>query len=72
MEYVFMCLPVYFDYGGKTWLMEFWKGGYGITAGGFKNHLSVAFSYIGNETRFYTRPFKVQEDGRLYVERVVV
>ena len=27
------CLPVYFDYEGKTWLMEFWKGEYGITAG---------------------------------------
>lgn len=27
------CLPVYFDYDGKTWLMEFWKGEYGITAG---------------------------------------
>ncbi|MGN0170449.1 MAG: DUF4474 domain-containing protein [Lachnospiraceae bacterium] len=27
------CLPVYFDYDGKTWLMEFWKGEYGITTG---------------------------------------
>ena len=27
------CLPVYFDYDGRTWLMEFWKGEYGITAG---------------------------------------
>ena len=26
--------PVYFDYGGKTWLIEFWKGQYGINTGG--------------------------------------
>ena len=25
--------PVYFDYGGKTWLIEFWKGQYGINTG---------------------------------------
>lgn len=31
---VFDCLPVYFDYGGKTWLLEFWKGQYGINTGG--------------------------------------
>lgn len=26
-------LPVYFDYQGKTWLIEFWKGQYGINMG---------------------------------------
>lgn len=26
-------MPVYFDYQGKTWLLEFWKGQYGINAG---------------------------------------
>lgn len=26
--------PVYFDYAGKTWLVEFWKGQYGINTGG--------------------------------------
>ncbi len=31
---IFDCFPVYFDYKGKTWLLEFWKGQYGITAGG--------------------------------------
>lgn len=25
--------PVYFDYKGKTWLVEFWKGQYGINTG---------------------------------------
>lgn len=30
---IFDALPVYFDYGGKTWLIEFWKGQYGINTG---------------------------------------
>ncbi len=31
---VFDCEPIYFDYQGHTWLIEFWKGQYGICAGG--------------------------------------
>lgn len=31
---VFDCFPVYFDYRGRTWLLEFWKGQYGISVGG--------------------------------------
>lgn len=27
------CEPIYFDYAGKRWLIEFWKGQYGITTG---------------------------------------
>ncbi len=30
---IFDSLPLYFDYRGKTWLIEFWKGQYGINAG---------------------------------------
>lgn len=30
---VFDALPVYFDYKGRTWLIEFWKGQYGINTG---------------------------------------
>lgn len=30
---VFDCLPIYFDYGGRTWLIELWKGQYGINLG---------------------------------------
>lgn len=26
-------IPVYFDYGGKTWLIQIWKGQYGICSG---------------------------------------
>ena len=32
-QMVFDTLPVYFDYNGRTWLIEFWKGQYGINAG---------------------------------------
>ena len=27
------CLPVYFNYQNRTWLIEFWKGQYGISTG---------------------------------------
>lgn len=30
---IFDCEPVYFDYGGRHWLIEFWKGQYGMSAG---------------------------------------
>lgn len=30
---VFDALPIYFDYQGRTWLIEVWKGQYGINAG---------------------------------------
>lgn len=30
---IFDCLPVYFNYHEKTWLIEFWKGQYGINTG---------------------------------------
>ncbi len=28
------CEPIYFEYENKKWLIEFWKGQYGITTGG--------------------------------------
>lgn len=31
---VYDCEPIYFNYEGKTWLLEFWKGQYGINIGG--------------------------------------
>ncbi|MCI8527322.1 MAG: DUF4474 domain-containing protein [Oscillospiraceae bacterium] len=32
-QMVFDALPVYFNYRGRTWLIEFWKGQYGINTG---------------------------------------
>ena len=31
---VFDCEPIYFNYQGRTWRIEFWKGQYGINTGG--------------------------------------
>jgi hypothetical protein len=28
------CEPIYFEYGGKRWMIEFWKGQYGMSSGG--------------------------------------
>lgn len=30
---IFDCEPIYFDHAGRHWLIEFWKGQYGISAG---------------------------------------
>lgn len=32
-QMVFDALPIYFNYRGKTWLIELWKGQYGINTG---------------------------------------
>lgn len=34
LSMIFDSEPIYFDYEGKHWLIEFWKGQYGITTGG--------------------------------------
>lgn len=33
MNMVIDCEPIYFDYDNKKWMIEFWKGQYGITTG---------------------------------------
>lgn len=33
IQLVFDCEPIYFDYEGRTWLIELWKGQYGINTG---------------------------------------
>ncbi len=33
LNMIFDSLPVYFNYRGRTWLLEFWKGQYGINTG---------------------------------------
>ena len=30
---IFDCLPIYFNYQGRTWMIELWKGQYGINTG---------------------------------------
>lgn len=33
LNMIFDCEPIYFTYNGKRWLLELWKGQYGITTG---------------------------------------
>lgn len=33
MGMIIDCEPIYFEYGGKRWLIEFWKGQYDLTTG---------------------------------------
>ncbi len=33
MNMIIDCEPIYFEYAGKRWMIEFWKGQYGITPG---------------------------------------
>ena len=41
------CEPIYFDYGGRRWLIEFWKGQYGMTTGG---EVGVYYSEDGEDS----------------------
>jgi hypothetical protein len=33
MSAVIDCEPIFFDFGGKTWMIELWKGQYGLETG---------------------------------------
>lgn len=56
----FDCLPVYFNYDGKTWLIEFWKGQYGINTG---CEIGVYYAdRILNEDELDTTLFQCVED----------
>lgn len=56
------CEPVYFDYDNRTWLVEFWKGQYGINTGG-EIGIYCADSIVPPENRnrelFHTIPDEV-------------
>lgn len=56
---VFDCQPVYFDYDGHTWLIEFWKGQYGINTGSevgiYRTAQTVDPSQYA-KTRFFSVP----------------
>ena len=34
MNMAIQCEPIYFDYDNRRWMIEFWKGQYGMTTGG--------------------------------------
>lgn len=56
--------PVYFDYGNETWLIEFWKGQYGICVGA-----EVGIYHAGRlvpAAQRKTALFQSVEDARLF------
>ncbi|NBH82551.1 DUF4474 domain-containing protein [bacterium C-53] len=60
-QMVFDSLPVYFDYNDRTWLIEFWKGQYGINTG-CEIGVYYADRILNEEERKYTI-FQSVEDG---------
>lgn len=49
------CEPVYFEYAGRRWMIEFWKGQYGMTSG-----CEVGIYYTDKpdiDTEFFKGPF---------------
>jgi len=74
--------PVYFNYGGKRWLIELWKGQYGMTTGcevGIYNTTRPSFNIPGiNSETFYDCAsdedmlfisFILYKDGRILFSR---
>lgn len=55
--------PVKFDYGGKKWLIEFWKGQYGITTGA---EIGV---YTSKDGRHYD---SAREDEELFMSFILI
>lgn len=64
---VFDCEPVYFDYNGRTWMIEFWKGQYGINIGA-EIGVYYADSIIEPEKRQETHFYSVADADMLPME----
>lgn len=64
LNIVFDNQPIYFDYNNRTWLIEFWKGQYGINAGG-----EVGIYYSDSIVPHYLRNitlFKSVKDNEMF------
>lgn len=62
-QMVFDALPVYFDYHGRTWMIEFWKGQYGINSGA---EIGIYHAdRIIPEEAYKTTLFECAEEGEL-------
>lgn len=63
LQMIYDCEPVCFNYEGRTWLIEFWKGQYGINTGA-EIGVYRADTLIPEEERFGVR-FQSVPDGEL-------
>lgn len=79
MNMVFECEPIYFDYEGKHWLLELWKGQYGCCAGaeiglyvneeeGQKTPESRFYQCVSDENRLFMH-FVLYYNGAVLMER---
>lgn len=67
MNMIFDSEPVYFDYDGKRWLLEFWKGQYGIATGG-----EIGL-YVNRNAQYWEPPDKLfydcaRDDERIHMQ----
>lgn len=70
MYMIIDCEPIYFNYEGKRWLLELWKGQYGCTTG------AEIGLYVNTEAHMYEDPKKlfydcVEDEERLQMKYVL-
>lgn len=76
------CEPIYFEYAGKNWLIEFWKGQYGMTTGceiGIYNTTDhLKYNNYGYNSTFYKcaedkdqiyMSFTLRKNNRILIQR---
>lgn len=70
---IFDCEPIYFDYDGRHWLIEFWKGQYGLSAGAEVGVYAVNDNVHDNKAKSYKpqeRHYKSIGDSELFPIRI--
>lgn len=66
MNMIIECEPIYFNYDGRRWLIEFWKGQYGCTTGAeIGIYVNDSNSQAPSEELFYSC---VSDEEMLYVQ----
>ena len=59
LSMIFDCEPIYFNYNNKRWLIEFWKGQYGICTGVevgvYASERTIYNEIIDSENLFYDK-----------------
>lgn len=56
------CEPIYFEYAGKNWLIEFWKGQYGMTTGCEIGIYNTTEPILYNKSGFVSTLFDCPKD----------
>jgi hypothetical protein len=76
------CEPIYFEYGGKRWLIEFWKGQYDLVTGGeigvyttqdddldIDGFFNGTFYHCANDKDRLKMSFSLIKNGKILFER---